>query len=499
MKPMKKYLYILLAVAALLAVACQEEKITYEIHDNITVVSQNLIFQPQGGSGEVVVEAESPVSASADRPWCNVTANGMTITVTVPEWTGKESRYATITIKSGQETISLTAQQFGEVIGGLDMTDVTSPAEGSVKEFKYVSNLPVSMVANESWIHIAIDEELQVVKITIDKNTEAGTRAGVVNYTIGGHSGTFNVLQYPETILVQDGWTATVVDGGYEHPKQFDVISMQATNPAEKFVWAIVNKSKVTDVADYAFSVVAVEKKNEIMAKVESGQIASFAEGLSSGSLTEKIYDLDFTSDAYAIFVGYGDNGYVTGRWGYVDLSIDDRQPKYYKWIGSWNVPRGSEVDTWVIEAGENEKTVKVSGFGGMDATTFASGALVAVVDYDAETGELVFKVYENTAVTWNNSTYGKMNGLLSGQYTNVAGKTYYSSGVGTVICRATMSEDYKTATITPGTVTSGGAPATFHCIRWYGRYTKADGSRSGVSWTGTDTAIPATMTKVTE
>ena len=51
MKPMKKYLYILLAVAALLAVACQEEKITYEIHDNITVVSQNLIFQPQGGSG----------------------------------------------------------------------------------------------------------------------------------------------------------------------------------------------------------------------------------------------------------------------------------------------------------------------------------------------------------------------------------------------------------------------------------------------------------------
>ena len=64
---------------------------------------------------------------------------------------------------------------------------------------------------------------------------------------------------------------------------------------------------------------------------------------------------------------------------------------------------------------------------------------------------------------------------------------------------RATMSEDYKTATITPGTVTSGGAPATFHCIRWYGRYTKADGSRSGVSWTGTDTAIPATMTKVTE
>lgn len=488
-----------MAGAMLMAVSCQVDQPTYEINDNIKIVSQDLVFSPQGGNGTIVVEAESAVTATADRPWCTVTVSGMNIAVTVPEWNGKENRYAKITIQSGKDVISVTAQQYGEVIGGLDMTDVTSPAEGSVKEFKYVSNLPVSMVANESWIHIAIDEELQVVKITIDKNTEAGTRAGVVNYTIGGHSGTFNVLQYPETILVQDGWTATVVDGGYEHPKQFDVISMQATNPAEKFVWAIVNKSKVTDVADYAFSVVAVEKKNEIMAKVESGQIASFAEGLSSGSLTEKIYDLDFQSDAYAIFVGYGDNGYVTGRWGYVDLSIDDRQPMYYKWIGNWQVPRGSAVDTWVIEAGENEVNVKVSGFGGMDATTFASGALVAVVAYDAETGELVFKVYENTAVSWNHSTYGAMNGLLSGQYTNVAGKTYYNSGVGNVICRAAISEDLKTATITPGTVTSGGAPATFHNIRWYGRYTKADGSRGGVSWNGTETAIPATMTKVTE
>ncbi|MBP5217324.1 MAG: BACON domain-containing protein, partial [Bacteroidales bacterium] len=272
---MKKYLHILMVGAMLMTVSCQVEQPTYEINDNIKIVSQDLVFSPQGGNGTIVVEAESAVTATADRPWCTVTVSGMNVAVTVPEWNGKENRYAKITIQSGKDAISVTAQQFGEVIGGLDMTDVTSPAEGSVKEFKYVSNLPVSLVSNESWIHIAIDEELQVVKITIDKNTEAGTRAGVVNYTIGGHSGTFNVLQYPETILVQDGWTATVVDGGYEHPKQFDVISMQATNPAEKFVWAVVDKSKVTDVADYAFSVVAVEKKNEIMAKVESGQLAS--------------------------------------------------------------------------------------------------------------------------------------------------------------------------------------------------------------------------------
>ena len=88
------------------------------------------------------------------------------------------------------------------------------------------------------------------------------------------------------------------------------------------------------------------------------------------------------------------------------------------------------------------------------------------------------------------------MNALLSGQYTNVEGKTYYYSGVGNVICRAKLSEDGLTADLTPGSVTSAGAPAFFYNIRWYGRYTNSSGSRSGVSWGGYETALPNVMTK---
>ncbi len=499
MKLMKKYLFIILAGAALLAAACQEEQPTYEINDNITVVSQKLVFSPQGGSGSIVVEAESSVSATADRPWCNVSVSGMTITVTAPQWTGKENRYAKITIKSGKDEISLTAQQFGEVLGGFNMTDISSPFEGTVQEFSFVSNLPVTMTSDKNWIHVAVDEEKQTVKITIDKNTESGTRTGLVNYSIGGHTGSFNVLQYPETVLAKDAWSASVVDGGYKYPNQYDVISIQSKVSGEKYVYTIVDKSKVADVEDYAFSVLALEKRNEILAKVESGQLPSFAAGLASGDVTETVNNLDFNSDAYAIVVAYGDNGYVTGRWAYYDLSIEDRVPLYYKWMGKWNVPRGSSVDTWTVEMGEPEKNMNVYGFGGFSNEDYAKGAFVAVVEYDPETTEMVFKVYENTKVTWTDATRGTMNALLSGQYTNVAGKTYYNSGIGNVICRARMSEDGKTAEIIPGSVTSGGAPATFYNIRWYGRYTTSSGSRSGVSWTDTDTAIPATMTRVIE
>ena len=142
----------------------------------------------------------------------------------------------------------------------------------------------------------------------------------------------------------------------------------------------------------------------------------------------------------------------------------------------------------------ENE-SFKVSGIAGFDADDFATGAFVAIVPFDPETNELVFKVYENS-ITWEDSSRGTMNGLLSGQFTNVEGKTYYTSAVGTVICRAKLSDDGLKASLTPGTVTSAGSPATFYNIRWYGRYTTSSGSRSGVSWNGYATDLPNTMTK---
>jgi len=77
-----------------------------------------------------------------------------------------------------------------------------------------------------------------------------------------------------------------------------------------------------------------------------------------------------------------------------------------------------------------------------------------------------------------------------------VQGKTYYNSGVGNTICVAEMSADGATAQLTPRSVTSAGEPAFFYNIRWYGRYTTSTGSRSGVSWTGYETALPNVMTK---
>ena len=500
MKPMKKYLTIILAGAALLAASCQEEKPTYEINDNITVVSQDIVFMPQGGTGTIVVEAESSITATADRPWCNVSVSGMTVTLSVPAWTGKDSRYSKVTIKSGKEEISLTAQQFGEVIGGLDMGDITSPSEGTVKEFNYVSNLPVTMSADKDWIHVALDKEHQTIKLTIDKNTEAGTRTGVINYTVGGHTGTFNVLQYPETVLVTDAWSASVTDGGYEYPHQSDVISISSAVSGEKYVYDIVSKSKVTDLEDYAFSVVAVEKKNEILSKVESGQLSSFAEGLTTGDVTGTYYDLDADSDVYVIFVGYQDDGYVTGRWGYVDLAIEDREPPYYKWTGTWNitgrtVPYTGQTftgaETWVITKEESDveyQTLTVRGMNSLTTASIVNNDAAALKLQYKEDGSIEFHAQNGKTFVYSES-YGDCYMYPQGLYTKNG--TSWSRVTGTyTIFTARFSEDYKTITITPGIRTSDGVDYNFDAFRLY-FYRISNGSTYSLNTSVSSGVIP--------
>ena len=191
--------------------------------------------------------------------------------------------------------------------------------------------------------------------------------------------------------------------------------------------------------------------------------------------------------------IGYDEDGYPTGWYTADPIKIGSLSP-YQKWLGEWSVPRGEGTDTWIVTENVENESFKVSGISGIGADDNATGAFVAIVPFDSETNEMVFSVYENS-VTWNDSSRGAMNALLSGLYTNAEGKTYYTSGVGTVICRAKLSEDGLKATLTPGTVTSAGKPATFYCIRWYGRYTNSSGSSSGAS-IGDATDLPNTMTK---
>ena len=605
---------LLSVLAVLAAVSCRKEpEQTIDWRTELQVVKSNLVFMPGGGTETLEVNL-SNVSVTADKSWCSASVSGNTVSVTASANSGKQSRYAKLTITSGSESVTAAVIQYGEVFDGLELADMEVPNKGGQFAYPYTTNLTVDVKADQPWVHISFDEENPIVYVTVDKHEGFGTRVATVTYTAGSNSGSARVIQEP-TYGAVSGWKAEDTDGRYVFPDQIDEVTV--TPPAEMasapYFWALgdpsellgkdiptyiresaaevkaaveaglvtlskgtdakeytnlpstataviilfddqnyptgqyvvmdvaipdrgpkktlvegwdiahaggtyahpdqtdqftltpkagfedvkyiataVNKASVASIEDYAFSTFAMETREAILAKVASGELPDFDAGLSKGETTIEAENV--SPDAYVVVIAFSDNQFYTGEYQVAEIAVPDLA--YYAWLGEWTVPRANAVDTWIVTENVPGESYKVSGIAGFNADDRAPGAFVAIVPYDPATREMVFKVYENTAVTWQDSSRGTMNGLLSGQYTNVEGKTYYNSGVGNTIARAKMADGGQTAELTPRAVTSAGAPAYFYNIRWYGRYTTSTGSRSGVSYSGLETALPNVMTK---
>lgn len=474
------------------------------------------------------------VDVQADQPWVHISFDeeNPIVYVTVDKHEGFGTRIATVTYTAGSNSGSARVIQeptYGAVSGWkaedtdgryvfpdqIDEVTVTPPAEMATSPYFWALGDPSELLGKDipTYIRESAAEVKAAVEsglITLSKGTDAkeytnlpSTATAVIivfddqNYPTGQYVVMDVAIpdRGPKKKLI-DGWDITHAGGTYAHPDQTDqfTITPKAGYENVKYIATAVNKASVASIEDYAFATFAMDTREAILAKVASGELPNFDAGLSTGTTT--IDAENVAPDAYVVVIAFGDNQFYTGEYQVAEITVPNLMPAYYQWLGEWSVPRGDGADTWIVTENVPMESFKVSGIAGFDADDYAVGAFVAIVPYDAATGEMVFKVYENTAVTWQDSSRGAMNALLSGQYTNVEGKTYYNSGVGNTIARAKLSDDGKTGALTPRAVTSAGAPAYFYNIKWYGRYTTSSGSRSGVSWTGYETALPNTMTK---
>ena len=480
-------------------------------------------------------KANMTVNVSADQPWvhCEMDEeNEGILIVTVDKHEGFGTRFATVSFTAGTHSGSMKITQeptYGEIAGWkvedtdgrfvfpdqIDVIKVTPPADMASVPYYWGVMDPSELVGKNIPAFIrelatSTKEAADAGQITLCKGSDSdelqnlpSTAKAVIilfddqNYPTGQYALVdFSVPDRGPVKTLVDGWDIVHTGGTFEQPNQTDVFTVTPKAGYEdvKYIATVVKKENTPSVEDFAFTTFAMETREEILAKVASGELPNFDAGLSTGTTTLTAENM--VGDVYVVVVAFGDNQFYTGEYQFTEIAVPDITPAYYKWLGEWSVPRGDGADTWIVTENVPMESFKVSGIAGFDADDYAVGAFVAIVPYDVATGEMVFKVYENLDVTWQDSSRGTMNALLSGQYTNVQGKTYYNSGIGNTICRAKLADDEQTAELTPRSVTSGGAPAFFYNIRWYGRYTSSSGSRSGVSWTGYETALPNTMTK---
>ena len=483
---MKRVIHILLSVAAVLAFfSCDNgEGLEIDAAKTLKVVDSDLLFSPDGvGAGVIKYDAVNSVSVQADKDWCTATVNESEkkVQVSVTKNLSIESRYARVTLRSGDESLTLTVQQMGEVLAGLDLTDITAPFEGTELTYPIKTNMDVKVSADKDWIETSVSQDKElgtVLRIKIGQNPNPAVRTGLLSFEAGSHNGSINVLQYPP-VKRETRWTLGVEEGSFVYPHQLNNVTAtaDAAIAGEKYVLTVVPKSSITgSIEDYIFDVFAVEAKNKIDKDVADGVISSFEEGLLSGD--SGIVSEDLPAAVYVLLVGFDATGYVTGLYQWAEATVADKMPTYYRWAGTWKIT-GREVpysgatwvqpETWTITIDEDnlEKTLTVHGINNITTSVVVKyDAAVFKFTYNEEDGSITLLSQHGPTFPYS-ASYGDSNMMPQGYYTKNGGTSYTRvSSVGYKIFSATMSEDHATASVTPGIRNSGGVDYEYVAFR---------------------------------
>ena len=581
-----------LALLGLLAACVKPEQEVVE-KKALKVVTSDVIFGVEGGTGSILVDADDAVTAVSERAWCQVSVDGKKIVVSVPEANpSRMSRYARIVIKAGSDEVHVTAQQFGEVFSGIALEDAVIPKEGATLTLSYTANMNVQMSSDQNWVHFEMveDEALgKLVKVIVDENAGFGTRFATVSYSAGSSSGSARFIQEP-TYAAVTGWTVEDVDGRYVFPDQIDKI--QVTPPAEmesapyywgvvdpsellgkdipmyikeladatkeaadagqvtlskgadsdefenlpstatafivifdgqnyptgqyavvevpipdrgpqkqlvdgweishggsayvhpdqqdsftiipkagyedvKYIATAVKKDAVADVESFAFTNFAMSTREEILAKVASGELPSFEAGLFSGETTLTAKNLP-VGDVYVVVVAFGDNKFYTGDYSFAEFAVTDAKRAY--WTGTWTMTNDAgDTYNWTIQEKDDDSGYLTMYCDGLYTGTGAKLKTMNWVDLrynDDGSITLMGQIHEELT-DYYNSTYGDIYPGLFGFYTNAEGKVYYKTNAPYDIFDVTFNAE-GTAVVTNVRLASGDFPYDSFAIRYY-------------------------------
>lgn len=463
---MKTYSKIAFAsLLALLALASckRQETEPVEWRTKLQVVSSDLTFYPDGGQGTVELN-ETVSKAEPNCSWLTASVSGSKVSVSVNEWAGNQARYAMLTISSATESVKVPVIQYGEVIAGLDMADIAAPFTGTTVLYDVKLNVGLQLKADQDWIHATYEPEERLLTIVVDENPNPATRVGLLTYKAGSVSGSIDVIQNPP--YVREGWELTSGEASFAYPDFLLSASSTPASQSDQYVFFSVPASQVSgDFEDWLFLTKAGQIRRDILAQAAAAG-KDFKDFLVSGA-----YSTSFNVEPgqnYLIAVGFGENSYVTGKYQALEVTVDDVRPAYFKWAGTWSVTSGDFSEEWKISIDEDhlEESLLIDGINSITTSSVVSNkASTMVLTYNKEDGTVSLLTQKGKEFHYSDS-YGTCTMQAQGRYSKSEGSYTRVSAMGVKIFSCALSADGKSATMTPGTRTSGGVEYPFVQMR---------------------------------
>ena len=454
---MKKIFSILLTLIAALGVfSCQTEKDAdgsqYLAGPALEIISKEVVFAPQGGSGSIVINTRETVSASADRSWAVVTVAGNRVTITVDRNESLESRYATIKLAAGGASAEVTAQQFGINSAYAWDDTYTFPYGGGTLDLPYGESGTVWVdVSETNWITAQVDEENHLIHFTVAKSIYNYERVAHVTVTIGD--------DYTRELTFIQQKNPAGLNPGEEEPVEFTVQPawtpkyIQPTDPKDPMSTVGVDVAEGQSGGRYFIQVVtqadfnAAGADEQIFLNRNAATWAAASPRLFRASSTLEIDKLQ--NGSYRVYaIGVNNDNKVNYTYAVATFNVTKVLSPYEKFLGTWSYDRGGIEDIWTITEKVPNQSYNVTGIDGNTVIT-------AEAVFNAADGTMTLSAQSNLGENTVNTDAGEVTGQ-AGIYGRILynGTEYYVTGSYPIFI-ATPNADASEATLAPQAVST--------------------------------------------
>ena len=196
------YTGIILSLALVAGWSCgktDEDLYKLNVKPEVTVISgADIAFKAIGGNGYIEVEGlEGALEATTQSSsWCHLTVEGNKIKVVVDEYTGLESRYALVNMKSGEAEGKTIVHQFGIIVKSFSPHDIAFKNAAGQVELPYDANESVVQATTDAdWVVLDNSDPTRLT-IKVAENPSKEYREAEIHWYIGEMKGSFFVSQF---------------------------------------------------------------------------------------------------------------------------------------------------------------------------------------------------------------------------------------------------------------------------------------------------------------
>ena len=196
------YTGMILSIALVAGWSCgktDEDLFKQNVKPEVTVISgADIAFKAVGGNGYIEVEGlEGALEATTQSSsWCHLSVEGNKIKVEVDEYTGLESRYAVVQMKSGEAEGKTIVHQFGIIVKSFSPHDIAFKNAANQTAFPYDANETVMRATTDAdWVTLDTSDPTRLV-VKVSENASKEYREAEIHWFIGEMQGSFFVSQF---------------------------------------------------------------------------------------------------------------------------------------------------------------------------------------------------------------------------------------------------------------------------------------------------------------